>query len=194
MSKAKVEGVNREAWLRAVYTAIRQTLLPEAPEMVAVTWGFPSKKALSTRNQRIGECWSGNAGGCEGKKAILISPVIKTGIEVADVLSHEMIHAALPAKVGHKGEFVRLMKRIGLEGKPTATHAGPVLKAKLEEIIAKVGTWPAGYLTPPPPKDRNRQMKAECDCGRILRVSRKVYSEGSILCGECDSEFKMQEA
>lgn len=194
MRKAKVEGVNREAWLRAVYAAIRKDLLPEAPESVAVTWGFPSRGATRQRRRTLGECWSGGAKTCEGERAILVSPVHTEGLAVADTLAHEMVHAALPPGTGHKGAFVTLMKRIGLEGKPTSTVAGEALKAKLQIIIDRVGPWPKGHLVPSAPKDRNRQMKAECDCGRILRVSRKTYSEGEILCGECDSAFVMSEA
>jgi hypothetical protein len=192
MKAKKAATPNREAWLRAVYTEIRRTLLPEAPETVAVTWGFPAHGATRTRNRAIGECWTGGAVGCEGAQAILISPVITDGLRVADVLVHEMVHAALPSGTGHQGAFVRLMKRVGLTGRPTATTASPELKAKLQAIIQRVGPWPKGHLTPPAPKDKSRQLKAICDCSRILRVSRRTFEGGAILCGECDSAFMLE--
>ena len=50
-------GANSEriAWLEQAYNLLRSELLPEAPERVTITFGFPSKGARPSRNQRIGE-------------------------------------------------------------------------------------------------------------------------------------------
>jgi hypothetical protein len=42
-----------------------------------------------------------------------------------------------------------------------------------------------------PKKSRNcRLVKAVCDCGRIIRLSRKVFEEGDIVCDLCGSRFE----
>jgi hypothetical protein len=185
---------NREAWLREAYALIRKELLPEAPAFVAVTWGFPSHRATSRRKRTIGQCWSGSAvkGGIEGGRVILVSPVIDAPLEVLDTLLHEMIHAALPADAGHRAPFSRICRRIGLVKPWTATTPSPELKTKLEGYLKKLGPWPGGHLIVKP-KEKGRQMKAECGCGRILRCAKKTFEAGPILCGMCDGEFEMEE-
>lgn len=32
-------------------------------------------------------------------------------------------------------------------------------------------------------------LKAQCDCSRVIRVSRSTLEDGSLMCGKCDSEF-----
>lgn len=190
MSKAP----NREAWLRVAYEVLRRELLPEAPKSVAVTWGFPSRNATSRRKRTIGQCFGGNAvrGEIEGGRAILVSPVIQGPLEIMATLLHEMIHAALPVDVGHRAPFSRLCKRVGLVKPWTATTPSPELKAKLESYIKKLEPWPMGHLHIVP-REKGRQMKAECKCGRILRCARKTFEAGAILCGICETEFRMEE-
>ena len=40
-------------------------------------------------------------------------------------------------------------------------------------------------------KQKNRQLKATCACepARIIRGSAKLFEQGEIYCGLCDSEF-----
>jgi hypothetical protein len=184
---------NREAWLREAYALIRKELLPEAPETVAVTWGFPSKNATSRRKRTVGQCFGGNSvrGKIEGGRAILVSPVIEKPLEVLDTLLHEMIHAALPPDVGHRAPFSQLCKRVGLVKPWTATTPSKELKEKLEGYLKKLDPWPVGHLFVVP-KEKGRQMKAECECGRILRCARKTFEAGPILCGMCEGEFEME--
>jgi hypothetical protein len=39
----------------------------------------------------------------------------------------------------------------------------------------------------------NNGLSCECDCGRKIRVSRKVYEAGPITCGVCNSPFRSDE-
>lgn len=39
----------------------------------------------------------------------------------------------------------------------------------------------------------NNGLACECDCGRKIRVSRKVYEVGPITCGVCNSPFQSDE-
>jgi hypothetical protein len=184
---------NREAWLRAAYAMLRKDLLPEAPEHCAVTWGFPSRGATSRRRRTIGECWSrsGINGKVEGDHIILVSPTISEPAKIVDTLLHEMVHASLPEGTGHRKGFSRLAARVGLVKPWTATTASPELKAKIEAMLAKLGPWPGGQIVAKP-REKSRQLKAVCKCGRILRMSAKVAAEGEVICGLCASEFKLE--
>lgn len=45
------------------------------------------------------------------------------------------------------------------------------------------------------PSIRNtRQCKTVCGCGRIVRVSKKVYEQGPTLCDLCHEPFAMAAA
>lgn len=189
-----MKELNRETWLRAAYGIFRSELLPEAPEMVAVSWGFPSKGATSRRKRTIGQCFTGTSvqGKVEGGSVILVSPVIDSALVVLDTLLHEMIHASLPPGTGHRAPFSRICKRVGLLKPWTQTTASPELKAKLEGYLSKLGPWPKGHLVVVP-KEKGRQKKAECDCGRILRMAGKTFEQGPIICGLCKKPFEMEE-
>lgn len=186
---------NRETWLREAYALIRSELLPEAPETVAVTWGFPSKGATARRKRTIGQCFGGPSvkGKVEGGRVILVSPVIDDALVVLDTLLHEMIHAALPHGVGHRAPFSRICKRVGLVKPWTQTTPSKELKEKLEGYLSKLGPWPGGHLIVIP-KEKGRQLKAECNCGRILRVAGKTFEAGPIICGLCHKNFEMEES
>jgi len=189
----KEESMNRETWLRAAYAILRKELLPEAPENVAISWSFPSKGATSQKKRRIGECWSKNGigGKVEGDKVILVSPTIQKELALLDTLLHEAVHAALPATVGHRAAFSQLAKRVGLMKPWTATRPSPELIVKLENIIERLPKWPGGHLVPTT-SQVSRQLKAECGCGRILRMSKKVAEGGPVICGLCDGVFELE--
>jgi hypothetical protein len=186
--------LNREAWLRAAYALLRSKLLKEAPEHVAVSWSFPAKGGTSATRRRIGECHykGGSAEGkVEGDRVILISPVLRTEFDLIETLLHEMVHAALPVGCGHRKQFSRLAARVGLEKPWTATVASEALAKRIkEEFLPKLPTWPGGFLQIHATQ-KNRQLKAMCSCGRILRGSLKTFGEGPILCGLCESPFEL---
>jgi hypothetical protein len=184
---------NREAWLRAAYTLIRKELLPDAPLSVALSWSFPSRGGTRASRRTIGECHyhGGSAVEVEGDRAILISPTIQTPFKLVETLIHEMVHAALQVGVGHRAGFSRLAKSIGLLKPWTATTAGPELTAKIEGWLKRLPVWPGGYLNIIPTQ-KNRQLKAVCECGRILRGSLKTFGDGPIICGLCEAPFEIQ--
>lgn len=149
MSKSKTTIATREQWLNAVAIAAAKEIFEPAgytvPDKIRYTCGFPSKSALSRRNQRIGECWADTASG-DGSFEISVSPVIADAVRAADILVHEMVHATVGLACGHRGAFAKCAKAVGLEGKMTATVAGEQLKAKLTAIINKVGQYPHAAL------------------------------------------------
>ncbi len=136
--------MTREDWLLALAEQLRPLFADAGkplPAAFKVSTGFPSKRALSASHQRIGECWSPTATK-DGLHQILISPVIGDALRAADVLVHELAHAALPETAKHGPSFKALATRLGLEGKPTATVASAELIARLRPMLAVLGPYP----------------------------------------------------
>lgn len=111
-------------------------------------------------------------------------------MEVAGTLAHEMIHAILGAKVGHKTPFKRIANEIGLTGKMTATVAGDHFIETVSPLLDKLPEYPhaelsLSYLK----KQGTRLIKAEClTCGYTARITRKwIELAGTPLC-PCNSE------
>lgn len=187
---------NREAWLRAAYALLRRKLLKEAPEHVAISWSFPAKGGTAANRRRIGECHykveGGSADGAvEGNRVLLISPTLQTPFQLIETLLHEMVHASLPVGCGHRAQFSRLAARVGLEKPWTATTASKELAARIaKEFIPALPKWPGGHLVIRATQ-KNRQLKAVCSCDRIIRGSAKLFEQGEILCGLCDSAFEL---
>jgi hypothetical protein len=169
--------MNREDWLTAMVDALRPAFDAAGkpiPARVHVSVGFPSRSALSPHKQRVGECWHpGNS--ADGASQIFISPIVGDGLTAADILTHELCHAALPAGTAHNKTFAKLAKAMGLEGKPTATHAGAELKARLNGFIAAIGPYPQPALTAGESKKKKqgtRMLKVACEvCGYTARTT-----------------------
>lgn len=148
--------------------------------VVRVSVGFPGG---ASPKKAIGQYWPGLA--CKDATAsVFISPVLHEPIRALDVLVHELVHAVHPT-AGHKGAFAKLAKAIGLEGKMTATVAGPALKERLNNLAAELGEYPhAGINLSDRKKQTTRLNKAECStCGYTCRVTAKwIDSIGAPLC------------
>lgn len=179
----------REAWLLAA-TQLLRPMLDEvgAPEVdytkIRVTMGFPSVRAMSMTAPRIGECWPKSSSADEATE-IMISPRLAAPVQVLDTLLHELCHAVLPPGAGHKAPFVKLARALGMEGKPTATFAGPALKTKLEGLAGQLGALPHGAITggSGSKKQSTRMLKCLCkECGYTVRLSAKWLEVGPPIC------------
>lgn len=187
--------MNREAWLQSLalrlsddFTQVGQVV----PAKLAIGVGFPSSGGTSRLRQRIGECWNGDA--CDdGTFQIFISPVISDSVRAGDVLVHEMCHAVLPKGTKHNRRFSALAKDMGLDGKPTATFAGPRLVTRLNALIAEFGPYPHSKLalSPRMPRQTTRLLKVLCDgCGYTVRVTRQWLDKGAPICPTCGVEME----
>jgi hypothetical protein len=187
--------LTREGWLTALAEKLRPRFaevgfpLPD-PDRLRYSTGFPSKSARGKKKRRIGECWDPRCTP-DGSIHILISPVLASIEEVGETLVHELGHAAVGVEHGHKGPFLSFCKKIGLEGKPTATVAGEALREDLRELAAQVGEYPHAPLKfeDGEKKQKNRQLKLTCPehTDYIVRASRKVINGQPPLCGLCST-------
>jgi hypothetical protein len=103
-------------------------------------------------------------------------------LAVLAVLAHEMAHAALPG-AGHGTPFARLVRRIGLDGKPTATVPGEAFTRAVEALRLQLPMFPAGSLTVIGRKVAGTRMRLfECACNPPI----KVRSARDVLPWTCD--------
>jgi len=184
----------QQTWLREAYSVLRAELIMDAPDVdkVVLSYGFPSRGA---RTKTAGEChYSYNPnvaaqGGVQGySNAIFIHPREWVGpVEVLTILVHEMAHAARPG-CGHKGEFVKLIRKIGLEGKPTATVAGSVLAEYLTTLTGRLDKFPAAPIWPHAVKRVGSRLRLwVCECPVRVRVASDAFNA---TCNQCKATFK----
>lgn len=155
---------------------------------VRVACGWPSIKALSAKSRRIGECWAAKAAK-DGVSQIFISPWLAEPSDpqgILPTLVHEVVHAVVGNKEGHNAVFGKCARAVGLEGKLTATNAGEALVEQCKQWAAKLGEYPHAQLDnlkSPRKKQTTRLVKAECECGYNVRITRKWLDDvGAPLC------------
>ena len=177
---------HRIIWLENAYRELRNGLIPEAPERINITFGFPAIGHMRSKNKTIGEHWSGFSNG----NFISLHPLLgKDPIKLLEVLLHEMIHSAYPLD-GHRGNFPKVARRVGLIGKMTSTFSSPELLKRLNGLNKELGPFPNGHGDlSRVSKQRVRLIKLVCKCPRIIRASRTEIERGPILCQICSEEY-----
>ena len=175
----------REAWLEAFIDASRSRFdaaNAPLPLNVRVAVGFTSK---GTRGNRIGECWSDSASD-DGHFEIFIKPTLTDAARICDVLTHELIHAAVGIAEGHGQAFRRVALSLGLGGSMTATVAQAGWYEWAMPIIESLGPLPYaalhGGFNTGRPKQSTSLLKVECPaCGWLARVTAKHIDKYSHL-------------
>ncbi len=133
----------REGWLKSAIALLDQKFFAglgyELPPNVKAACG-PVGLGLP---RAIGVCYDKSASVNEFHE-IFISGTQAEPMRVLDILLHELIHACVGCKEGHKGRFKKLAKQFGFAGKMTATYVedGSELQAQLREICDQLGPYP----------------------------------------------------
>jgi hypothetical protein len=168
----------REEWLNAFIDKARphfEAANAPLPINVRVAVGFTSK---GVRGVRIGECWSSVASE-DGHFEIFIKPTLDGAARICDVLTHELVHAAVGLAEGHGPYFRRVAVSLGLGGPMTATMATAAWYKWAAPIIEELGPLPYGALdgrgmSTGKPKQKTALIKVECPaCGWLARVTHK---------------------
>lgn len=170
----------REDWLTQLMGRMRSEVFTNdpVPLNIRVSCSFPGSRGLPGKKQVIGQCWDA-ACSADGHFEVFISPVNADPMLVAAVLAHELIHATVGIDAKHGKLFKRVATDIGLEGKMTATCAGPDFIRAVEPILEHLGPYPHATLDPTakstkPKKQGTRLLKAECPmCQYTVRITRK---------------------
>lgn len=147
----------------------------DVPSNIRLTCGFPSKSALGQKKRRIGECWD-QSQTTDKHHEICVSPLIADPIKVGGILVHEIIHATIGCKHGHKKPFAMAAEKVGLTKPWTATGETEELKKLIQGWVDRVGPYPHGALTPAAiesRKQKGRLLLLECECGLKIRSTAK---------------------
>jgi hypothetical protein len=178
-----MEQDNRESWLNRVAVGMAplfEALGTPLPSRVRVAIGFTSRGA---KGKAIGECWDNRCSG-DGHFEIFIRPDLAHApdampAQIAAILAHELVHAAVGIAAGHGKAFKRIALGLGLVGPMRATTPGDVFLATITPILAGAGPLPHARLdtggeTTRPKKQGTRLLKCECEaCGYTVRTARK---------------------
>ena len=178
----------REQWLNAATVSLRSMFKQhghELPMNVKATCGFPSRGALSARKRTVGQCWDTTQSAVNVFETF-VSPIMADSTEVLAILAHEMVHATVGLKCGHKKPFKQCATDIGLEGKMTATTPSDTFKQFAAGVVKEIGEYPHGALNPALKltKQSTRLIKCECaECGYTVRAARSwLDSAGAPIC------------
>ena len=169
--------MTREDWLNAFASKARARFAEigaPLPENVRVSIGFPSS---GIRSKAIGECWT-HAASSDGHFEIFIHPGLQgSDARLADVLTHELVHAAVGIEAKHGPRFGKVARALGLEGKLTATVAGEAWHLWADPVLAELGAMPGAALSGVKStikKQGTRMLKLTCTaCGFSCRTTKK---------------------
>jgi hypothetical protein len=186
---------NREEWLNTAADMIASDFTHVFAEhfgnkgltrlaMLRVSAGFPSRRGEN--GKVIGQCWN-DTSSKDKKHHIFISPLLEKEVEVLATLAHEMVHAADNGENKHKGAFVKAVRDLGLEGKPTATIAGPEFRKWAKTALDTLGKYPHVALRPTlvTKTQKTYMIKVVClSCDCVLRMTEKwIDAAGVPTCG-----------
>lgn len=190
---------NRETWLEALTAELTPVFEAHgfALPRCRFSLGFTSK---GRKGKDIGECWTDKVS-ADQTHEIFLRCDYDDSEAIAATLVHELVHAAVGVKHGHKGPFKRLARALHLEGKLTATYGGDAFKEMLAPMLAKVGPIPHKRLdfsrgeSSGPKKQTTRLIKVQCPgCEFSVRMTRKFLDDedyGAPMCPSC--KFRCEE-
>jgi hypothetical protein len=106
------------------------------PPHIRVSCGWPTERAPAPNgsNRSIGQCFSTACSADEGHE-LFISAALYDKQRVAETLAHELCHAVDNCR--HGPEFRRIAMAVGLQGKMTATVAGPQPRERLNALLER---------------------------------------------------------
>lgn len=182
------EADTREAWMNSFIDAARphyEAAGHPIPLNIRVSIGFTS---TGYKSSCVAECWFPQASD-DGHYELLVTPTTQTEARIAGLITHEVAHAAVHAKNGHKGHgkpFKDLATALGLVGPMQSTTEGADWYAWAAPILEAIGPMPYAPLkagTAPPRKTSTTYtLKVECPaCGWLARVTRKHIDAHSHL-------------
>ena len=180
--------ITREQWLNEIAELVIEDNLSSHTSLPAPKYRLTM---AIMRGKAIGECYKSDPSK-DNTNEIQISMACDDSLEVAGVLVHELIHAYDNCASGHKNHFASMARKAGLEGKLTATRAGPKLATQLQEYIDLLGPIPhASMEFKPKQKGRNGNTMNCKSCGFKANLSRKWAEEikSWAQCPVCESSI-----
>lgn len=183
----EIATTSREDWLNKALLLIRNELIDAK---TTLTTNRPIRVSLAPMaSKTLGMCYPSSRSD-DGANEITITIHNNDSELILATLTHEAIHAYDDCINRHRGAFRTAALAVGLEGKMTATKAGPELAATLAEYVQLLGPIPHSALSHQT-KDKGRNNnKIKCfDCGFQANLSAKwAYQiENGFQCPVCFS-------
>jgi hypothetical protein len=189
----------REQWLNECAIELVPLIVDASGKEMGnfrISCGYPSRNALSLKRRVVGQCFN-SVVSVSGYHELFISPLLDDDMDVAGTIAHELVHANVGTEHGHRKPFIRVVRAIGLDGKPTATVPGELFKKEATAILKKLGPYPHDRLTPSAKHKAQptRLIKAGCaECGYVIRVTQKWIEKGLPICPMCNEVFEVWRA
>ena len=185
----KVYDGTREQWLNAFIAAARpifKALELELPEKIRASVGF-----MFRGGKAIGQCWH-EAASTDGTREIFVIPTLDDSYRIADVLTHELAHTLFGPDEKHGRNFKAAVTKLGLEGKATATIAGPGWLEWASPILEDLGRIPHAAIDPTlsgVKKQKTYLIKASCTCCDVIfRITAKAANGKELRCVDADCD------
>jgi hypothetical protein len=127
----------------------------------------------------LGQCVAPEASQ-DGSTEVYIVPTVADPKLALGVLVHELVHAAVGVRHGHKRPFAVACDKLGLTGKPAQALPGPQMIWEMERVLAAVGDYPhAAVNLDARKKQSTRMLKAVCpETGYTVRLTKKHADTG----------------
>lgn len=174
----------REEWMNHIANEMR-------PMFDRVNARMPDRVRLSMSlcrgKKAVGQCFDAECS-TDHTYEILVRLDQADPLEVAAIIAHELIHAAIGVEQKHGPEFKRVALDLGLEGRMSQTRPGDRFKGNIEAILIEAGDFPHARLDwegkrTGPKKQTSRMRKVECKgCGYVARVASKWLELGAPHC------------
>ncbi len=169
--------VTREEYLNAFIEKARphfEAANAPLPSNVRVAVGFTSR---GMKGSRIGEIW-GDTASEDGHFEVFIKPTLDGAARICEVLTLELVHAAVGLDKGRGTYFKRVAASLGIIGKAASLRASKEWYDWALPIITELGDMPYGALSGDQSSARKKQtaalLKVECPvCGWLARVTMK---------------------
>ena len=194
--------LDREQWLtRAAHIIQDELITPNLPaghqiqNPFRVSVGFPPRSRANTKTLAV--CIKSTAS-ADQHNEIFVTPAMDDSIEILASLVHELVHQADDCQSGHQNFFARVARRVGLEGKLTATHAGQELQQYLQTIVDDLGNIPHAKidLSIAKKKQTTRLIKVQCvACDWNFRISNtQLNAMTDTTCLSCGRPHALKQA
>lgn len=179
----------REEWLHRIVDEARPMFALEGCPL-------PAKVRVAAcprtgKSKAIGLCWHSTVTK-DGVREIWVDASLNDPLRIADVLVHELCHAALPDEEKHGRRFGKLARALHLEGKLTATVGGKAFAEVWEPLLETVGAYPGGEINldeaAPKPKSYNN-VKFACNACEGLFYVALTRAPSVCLCPFCGSDI-----
>lgn len=204
MTELLIRPQTREQWLELAVLKLRPIFAEAGADLpnVRVSVGWPSRGGVGGKRKVIGQCWKSIVA-TDKVSQLFISPVLgEDPVQMLGVLVHELVHAWDDCESGHKGAFGKMARKLGLEGKLTATTVNleSDLGRQLAGVLDELGDYPHAALNPlemekQRPKQSTRMIKIVCpNDGYTARTTRKWMDDLGLPKCPCGMEMEEPEA